>query len=223
MGPVATTTEAGPSARRLEALPPAMRAALESAYADPPRAYHDFGHVLEVLGHYDTVAAGPGWMQPDEVFLAVLYHDAIYVPGRRDNEAASAALAVEAIAHWLPDHDIDARRVAALVEATARHGSLDADAVDREAALFLDCDMAILGAAPDRFDAYDRGIAREYRGRAPTWLFNFKRRRFLKSLLEAPRIFLSNFFHERLDAAARANLRRALGRARDPVQAGAGR
>jgi predicted metal-dependent HD superfamily phosphohydrolase len=153
----------------------------------------------------------------------VLYHDAIYVPGRRDNEAASAALAVEAIARWLPDHDLDARRVTALVEATARHGNLHADEVDREAALFLDCDMAILGAAPDRFDAYDRGIAREYRGRTPGWLFNFNRRRFLKSLLEAPRIFLSNFFHERLDAAARANLRRALDRPRDPVQAGAGR
>jgi predicted metal-dependent HD superfamily phosphohydrolase len=223
MVPAATTTDPGPSARRLAALPPAMRAALEAAYADPPRAYHDFGHVHEVLGHYDTVAAGPGWMQPDEVFLAVLYHDAIYVPGRRDNEARSAALAVEAIGRWLPGHDIDARRVAALVEATARHGSLQPDEVDREAALFLDCDMAILAATADRFDAYDRGIAREYRGRAPAWLFNFNRRRFLKSLLESPRIFLSNFFHERLDAAARANLRRALDRPRDPVQAGAGR
>jgi predicted metal-dependent HD superfamily phosphohydrolase len=223
MVPAAITTESSPSARRLAALPPAMRAALEAAYADPPRAYHDFGHVLEVLGHYDTVAAGPGWMQPDEIFLAICYHDAIYDAGRRDNEARSATLAREAIARWLPGHGIDAHRVALLVESTARHGRLHPDEVDREAALFLDCDMAILGAAPERFDAYDRGIAREYRGRAPAWLFNFNRRRFLKSLLEAPRIFLSNFFHERLDAAARANLRRALGRPRDPVQAGAGR
>jgi predicted metal-dependent HD superfamily phosphohydrolase len=210
MVPAAITTDPGPSARRLAALPPAMRAALEAAYADPPRAYHDFGHVLEVLGHYDTVAAGPGWMQPDEVFLAVLYHDAIYVPGRRDNEAASAALAVEAIAHWLPDHDIDARRVAALVEATARHGSLDADEVDREAALFLDCDMAILGAEPGVFDAYDRGIAAEYRGHVPGWLFRTNRRRFLKGLLARERIFLSDDFHARYDARARNNLRRAV-------------
>jgi predicted metal-dependent HD superfamily phosphohydrolase len=223
MVPAAITTDSPPSTRRLAALPPAMRAALEAAYAQPPRAYHDFGHMLEVLAHFDTVASGPGWMQPDEVFLAICYHDAVYVAGRRDNEAASAALARAAIASFLPAHGIDAGRVALLIEATARHGSLHPDEVDREAALFLDCDMAILGAAPDRFDAYDRGIAREYRGRAPAWLFNFNRRRFLKSLLEAPRIFLSNFFHERLDAAARANLRRALDRPRDPVQAGAGR
>jgi predicted metal-dependent HD superfamily phosphohydrolase len=223
MVPAATITEASPSARRLAALPPAMRAALETAYADPPRAYHDFGHVLEVLAHYDAVAAGPGWMQPDEVFLAVCYHDAIYDAGRRDNEARSAALARECIARWLPAHGIDAHRVAALIEATARHGRLQPDAVDREAALFLDCDMAILGSDPERFDAYDRGIAREYRGKAPGWLFQFNRRRFLKGLLEAPRIFLSSFFHERLDAAARANLRRALGRPRNPLLAGAGR
>jgi len=223
MAPAATTTDPSPSARRLAALPSPQRAALEAAYVDPPRAYHDFGHVHEVLAHYDEVAAGPGWMQPDEVFLAVLYHDAVYAPGRKDNEARSAALAREAIARWLPAHGIDAGRVSMLIEATARHGTLAPDQVDREAALFLDCDMAILGAAPERFDAYDAGIAREYRGRVPSWLFAFNRRRFLKALLEAPRIFLSGFFHERLDAAARDNLRRALGRPRDPLRAAAGR
>jgi predicted metal-dependent HD superfamily phosphohydrolase len=223
MAPAATTTDPGPAARRLAALPPAMREALESAYADPPRAYHDFGHVLEVLGHFDTVEAGPGWMRPDEVFLAVLYHDAIHEAGRRDNEARSAALARAAIARWLPAHGIDADRVALLIETTARHGGLKPDTVDREAALFLDCDMAILGAVPERFDAYDRGIAREYRGRVPAWLFQFNRRRFLKSLLDAPRIFLSPFFHARLDEPARANLRRALNRPRDPLLAAAGR
>ena len=57
----------------------------------------------EVLRHYDAVAAGPGWAQPAEVRLAVLYHDAIYEAGRRDNEARSAELAVAHIARWLPD------------------------------------------------------------------------------------------------------------------------
>src|SRR5436190_6446236 len=157
MAPAATTTEPSPAARRLAALPPGMRTALEAAYAQPPRAYHSFAHVGEVLAQYDAVASGPGWMQPDEVFLAILYHDAVYEAGRRDNEARSAALAREAIARWLPGQGIDAARVAHLVEATARHGALSPETVDREAALFLDCDMAILGAEPARFDAYDAG------------------------------------------------------------------
>ena len=222
---MATTTEppAG-GASTLAGLPAGLVAELKAAYATPPRAYHSFDHVREVIGHYDTVATGPGWMQPVEVLLAVLFHDAVYEPGRTDNEARSAQLAREAIVRWfVPAHGIDVERVAALVLATARHGRLYPGDVDREAALFLDCDMAILGADPARFDAYDQAIAREYRGRAPAWLFQFNRRRFLRGLLERERIFLSSFFHARLDAAARANLRRALGKARDPLRAAAGR
>lgn len=191
-------------------LPEAQRAALEAAYAVPPRAYHHFGHVQAVLGHWAEVAAGPGWRQPRETYLAVLYHDAVYAPGRRDNEARSAALACEHIARWLPEAGLDAGRVAALIGLTARHGQLAPQDVDAEAALFLDCDMAILGAEPAAFDAYDRAIAAEYRGHVPGWLFRLHRRRFLKGLLARERIFLSGFFHERLDARARANLRRVL-------------
>ncbi|MEO6263417.1 MAG: hypothetical protein ABIO58_00315 [Luteimonas sp.] len=192
------------------ALPPAQQAALEAAYATPPRVYHNLQHVHEVLGRYAEVADGPGWMQPVEVYLAVLYHDAIHDAGRRDNEARSAALAVEHITRWLPGAGVDAARVAGLIELTARHGQCAPGDVDRDAALFLDCDIAILGAEPATFDAYDRGIAAEYRGHVPVWLFKLSRRRFLKGLLARERIFLSDFFHERLDAQARRNLRCAV-------------
>lgn len=191
-------------------VPPQQWAALEAAYATPARAYHNFQHVREVLRQYDLVAAGPGWMQPVEVYLAVLYHDAIYEAGRGDNEARSADLAIEHIARWLPDAGVEAARVAELIHLTARHGRFSPDDVDRDAALFLDCDMAILGAEPALFDAYDRGIAAEYRGHVPAWVFKLNRRRFLKSLLGRERIYLSDFFHARLDAQARINLRRAV-------------
>lgn len=197
------------------ALPARQLAEIEAAYATPPRAYHDFGHVREVLRHYDEVATGPGWVQPDEVRLAVLYHDAVYEPGRKDNERRSAELAVAGIASWLPDTGIDAARVAELIELTARHGSFSPQDFGKTALAddtrhFLDCDMAILGAAPAVFDAYDRAIAAEYRGHVPDWLFRVNRKRFLKALLAKPRIYLSEFFHERCDAQARANLRRAI-------------
>ncbi|MFC3715779.1 hypothetical protein ACFONC_06425 [Luteimonas soli] len=196
-------------------LPEEQFAALEAAYAQPPRAYHDFNHVREVLRHHADVAAGPGWTQPAETFLAVLYHDAIYEAGRSDNETRSAELAVSEIAKWLPANSVDASRVAGLIELTARHGQFSPDdfgddAIADDTRHFLDCDMAILGAEPAVFDAYDRGIATEYRGAVPAWLFRLNRRRFLKALLGRPRIYLSDFFHERYDARARANLRRAI-------------
>jgi predicted metal-dependent HD superfamily phosphohydrolase len=204
-------------------LPAEQWTALEAAYATPPRAYHSFDHVREVARHFDTVAQGPGWRQPGEVFVAVLYHDAIYVPGRKDNESRSAELAREHCGERWPVAGLDIARSAELIELTARHGHLAPDEIDAEAALFLDCDMAILGAEPSVFDAYDRAIAAEYRGRVPGWMFEFNRRRFLKNLLARERIFLSGFFHARLDAPARANLKRTIARARSPLRAGAGR
>lgn len=195
-------------------LPAAQRDALLAAYAEPPRAYHQYAHVREVLRHYADVAAGPGWTQPREVWLAVQYHDAVYEAGRSDNESRSALLARAHIERWLPDSGIDVERVVALIELTARHGGHSpgdfgqgAEADDTRH--FLDCDMAILGAEPAVFDAYDRAIAIEYRGRVPGWLFRINRRRFLKGLLGRERIFLSHYFHQRYDEAARQNLRRA--------------
>jgi predicted metal-dependent HD superfamily phosphohydrolase len=196
-------------------IPDGLIAELEAAYATPARAYHDFAHVREVLRHYASVADGPGWFQPVEVYLAVLFHDAIYEAGRGDNEARSAALAAERIAHWWPQGGIDIARVRELIELTARHGQhaprdFGTGPSADDTRHFLDCDMAILGAAPDAFDAYDRGIAAEYRGHVPGWLFRNRRRAFLKGLLARERIYLSDFFHERLDAQARSNLRRAI-------------
>lgn len=196
-------------------LPAEQQSALEAAYASPPRAYHHYGHVQEVLGHYRAVSDSTGWSQPREVQLAVLYHDAVYEPGRSDNETRSAQLARKHIARWLAAAGVDAERVAELIELTARHGQFAPDDFPRDpqgddTRRFLDCDMAILGAAPEAFDAYDRGIAAEYRGVVPSWLFKHKRRAFLKSLLARERIFLSEEFHARYDVQARNNLRRAI-------------
>jgi len=170
--------------------------------------------VLEVLGHYREVAEGPGWHRPDDVLFAVLYHDAVYVPGRSDNEAASARLAVEHLSRWTPPTIIDTRRVSELILLTARHGTIDraslGDGPDAEdTRRFLDCDMAILAADPDRFTAYDREIAEEYRA-VPRWLYRIKRRQFFRRLLASERIYLSDHFHARLEARARANLAAAV-------------
>jgi predicted metal-dependent HD superfamily phosphohydrolase len=186
-------------------IPDSLARELTAAYGEPQRAYHTVAHLAEVLRWYDTVADEIGWERPAEVYVAILFHDAIYVPGARDNEAKSAAWARRS---GLP---VDVDRVAALIELTGNHGGLDPATVDRDAALFLDCDMAILGAAPDAFDAYDTAIAREYSS-LPADAYRAGRRAFLTRLTATPRIFLSEHFHARLDAAARANITRALAR-----------
>jgi len=187
-------------------LPGGLIAAARDAHATPPRAYHTWAHVERVLEH--LAAQGPA--PPREVWLAALFHDAVYVAGAADNEARSAALARATIPRWLAGVDLD--RVAALIELTARHGRLGPGDVDAEAARFLDCDTAVLAAPADEFDRYDEGIAEEWAGVVAPDAYRRGRRAFLERLLAAPRIFLSDDFHARLDAAARANLRRALAR-----------
>ncbi len=189
-------------------VPPALLAELHRAYAEPPRAYHSFAHVTEVLTHADTVLSGPGFTHPAETYAAILFHDAIYLPGAKDNEARSADLARRRLPAHLPALDLD--RVQHLILLTARHGQLDPTTLDLDTRHFLDCDMAILGASPATFDAYDAAIRQEYQGHVNPILYALGRRRFLTKLLDAPRIFLSDFFHTRLDAPARDNLRRAL-------------
>ena len=185
-------------------LPATLEAELRRAYATPPRAYHHFGHVLDVLGHFARV---PDWHDRDSAALAVLFHDAIYVAGRTDNEALSADLAADLLrdtpwASHVP-------RVRELVLLTARHGAIGPGAVDHDAALFLDCDMAILGAGPEAYGEYERAIAQEYAS-VPAALFRAGRARFIERLLQSPRIFLSEFFYAEREAAARSNLTRAL-------------
>jgi predicted metal-dependent HD superfamily phosphohydrolase len=185
-------------------LPDHVIDALQRAYEAPPRAYHNFGHVLEVLAHFERVS---DWHDRDGVCLAILFHDAVYAAGRTDNEAKSAELAATLLGATCPAARI--ARVQQLILLTAHHGSIDPAQVDHDAALFLDCDMAILGASPDAYAAYERAIAQEYAA-VPQVAYRAGRTRFLYKLLARPRIYLSDFFHAEREQAARSNIQRAL-------------
>jgi predicted metal-dependent HD superfamily phosphohydrolase len=178
---------------------------LTRRYAEPHRAYHTAEHIAEVLRWFDWAAERTGWRDLVDVYLAIVFHDAIYDPLAADNEARSAALARDAVAA--------SERTQMLIRLTARHAKLaPADLEgDDDAAQFLDCDLAILAAPSERFDAYDAAIAREYRA-VPLDEFRRGRGAFLRTLLERPRLFLSELFHAELDRFARDNLRRVLAR-----------
>lgn len=184
------------------AIAPEVDALLVRHYSEPHRAYHDANHIAEVLGWFDIVADELGWQSPRDVYDAILFHDVIYDAQAKDNETRSAELA---LAHGCSP------RTAELIALTALHGKLARTDVDDDAALFLDCDTAILGSAPEAFDAYDRGIAIEYASVRPD-LYKQGRGAFLRMMRERDRLFLTDYFHGKLDAAARANLDRAISR-----------
>ena len=177
---------------------PSLREALAAWYGTPGRHYHTIDHVDEVLANFESCRSL--MRQPMEAYVAVLFHDAVYEVGQTDNEARSAALACEQAPRWF---DVDLERVHDLIMMTASHGSHSV--TDADAALFLDCDMAILGASPKRYQEYTRQIFAEWAPVVAPRDFAEGRAAFLRKVLKT-RIFLSDLWHQRLESSARRNL-----------------
>lgn len=142
---------------------------------------------------------------------AIYWHDAVYDPTRKDNEAASAQLLRHEAAGLLSDHDLTL--AARMIEATAHHLVPD-DLSDDDAAdtgLFLDMDLSILGAREAVFDNYERNIRDEY-GFVPEDRFRATRAEILKSLLDREVLYFSQIARDKWEAAARGNISRSITR-----------
>src|SRR5438105_4503102 len=121
--------------------PPAF-GVLVAAYSAPERHYHNLEHLDEMFRVPDRLA--PNVADPAAVQLAIWFHDAVYDPRAKDNESRSADLAHTLLGPiGVPRSELD--RVARLVLATA-HLSGGQPAGDRETAILLDADLAILGS-----------------------------------------------------------------------------
>ena len=176
---------------------------LVAAYSEQHRHYHTLQHLRECLAQYDAAAMLA--RRPAEVELALWFHDAVYDPRRQDNEERSAGWARNSVLAAGCNAEA-ADRVAALVLATRSH---EASTADADTALLVDVDLAILGAAPARFDEYGRQVRAEY-AHVPDAEFRAGRGRVLQGFLERERIYVTDAFHDALEARARANLQRAL-------------
>jgi predicted metal-dependent HD superfamily phosphohydrolase len=184
--------------------PPAstVHAALLARYAEPHRAYHTRQHLDECLGLLGELRdAAP---RPDEIALALWFHDAIYDTTRQDNEALSAQwlLRVAKEAGATPG---TCERLDTLVMATC-HRAAPSDADGR---LLVDIDLAILGAPAARYDEYERQVRQEYAW-VPEGMFRARRCELLREFLARPAIYATAALAPRLEQAARANLQRAI-------------
>jgi predicted metal-dependent HD superfamily phosphohydrolase len=175
---------------------------LVAAYSEPHRHYHTLQHLRACLAHLDAAASLA--QHPAEVELGLWFHDAVYDPRRADNEQRSAEWAWRSILAAGCGEEV-AQRVQGLVLATQGHEATG----DPDARLLLDIDLAILGAAPARFDEYEQQIRAEY-AHVPEPQFRAARSQVLASFLARPRIFLTSAFHDALEHRARENIARSL-------------
>ena len=179
-----------------------LRDELLGAWNEPQRHYHTLRHLHDCIAQLEP-ALGLA-QQPQEVEMALWFHDAVYDPRAADNEQRSADWAEGALEKAGVSAEVRGR-IHALVMAT-RHA---AEPFGPDERLLVDVDLAILGAARERFDEYEVEVREEYAW-VPGPVFRHKRREVLGQFLARPRIYSTESFHESFEANARANLEHAL-------------
>lgn len=179
-------------------------------YRQPHRGYHNQEHLDELIALARRYT--PDLDTAEQ--LALLFHDAVYVPGAGHglNEALSARLMRATIAA-LGRTD---RLLAGLTEGELQKAAtiIEATTHDREppaeAARLCDLDLWRLAAPWPDFERHADGVRHEYLhlvgGDEAFWT---ARRAFYRDMLKKPHLFATADFRDRFEAAARANLERA--------------
>ncbi len=176
---------------------------LITAYNQPDRHYHNLTHIRQVL---KTIARfSLQLQQPTAVYLAAWFHDVCYDPQATDNELQSTKI----VARWLEPIGVNREsidRISELILATRGH---HIDLRDRDGWIFLDADLAILGAEPAEYRVYQQSIRREY-----SWVadadYRSGRIRVLTSFLHRDRLYRTDLLGNELEAIARANIDREI-------------
>ena len=175
---------------------------LIEAHAENHRAYHTLVHIAACLRHLDKVR--DQLKRPDEVEMALWFHDAVYEPFSTTNEEDSAEWAAD----WLQD-----RGAAKPVFTRVADHILDTKSHEAPAGVdgqfMLDIDLSILGTRPDVYDEFELNIRREYK-RVPGFIFRKKRKEILEGFLARRTIYATEHFREQLEQTARVNLLRAV-------------
>jgi predicted metal-dependent HD superfamily phosphohydrolase len=182
---------------------------LQKAYEERHRAYHTWDHIETLLADFRRLK--DMFHAPEPVEVALYWHDAIYQPTSATNEADSAAWMMQEMAADLKQDVLTAAE--SIILSTAKHMVPDGctGEMKEDCALFLDMDLAILGAGPAVFDEYDAAIRHEF-GMFPDEVYFPGRKAVLERFLQRERIYLTDAFHVTHDAPARENLARAVER-----------
>lgn len=185
----------------------ALWQAVATRYNEVQRAYHTLRHIEQLFAQFEQVKSH--LYEPHIIALALYYHDVIYEPTRSDNELKSAEYAVEALQEYLSA--AQCQLIYALIMMTATH-QLDelVDANKRsDAAYLLDMDLSILGAAWSEYEQYASAVRQEY-AHVPVTDYRIGRTAVLTRLLAHPKLYLTEYYFERLEEQARNNIKREL-------------
>jgi len=175
---------------------------LKQRYGEPHRHYHTLDHIAHCLTEFK--AARHLAKKPNIVQLALWFHDCVYEPGNPENEKNSAAVA-RAFGENVGLDPLDRLRAYELIITTQYvvHPGTD------DARLIWDVDLSSLGLPWEEFAQNSRNIREEFK-HVPDELFYAGRKALLSKFLKWPSIYCTEFFRERYEAQARANLEQTI-------------
>jgi predicted metal-dependent HD superfamily phosphohydrolase len=171
---------------------------LKAAYAEPRRHYHTQQHIAECLLEFD--AARHLTQRPEEVEMALWFHDVVYDPKAANNEEKSVVFAKQRFAKSAISDEF-AERVGQLIMSTKTHESN----ADSDAAVLIDVDLSILGRDEKRFSEYEGQIRQEYAW-VPAFVYRIERAKILRRFLSRANIFVTEWFRDKYEDTARRNL-----------------
>jgi predicted metal-dependent HD superfamily phosphohydrolase len=180
-----------------------LYADMATLYSGGGRYYHTLRHVEAILGYIDDLR--PLAMDHMMVELAAWFHDIIYDPRAKDNEAQSAVYAREALGGQGLSQEVQ-ERVAGLILATTTHEPVENDI---DAQILLDADLAPLAADEAIYDRDAQAIRKEFAW-IPEAEFRANRASNLAKFLDRPRLFQTDLFFETLEDRARRNITREI-------------
>jgi len=185
-------------------------AAIETAYAEPHRAYHTMAHIASLLRTAESFYVAEADMPRMRAFI--IYHDFYYETADMalfaQNENRSADRAARFLKAAGAD-DVFTASVHSLIVATRTH-KVD-NAIDPVGALAIDIDMMILASPQAEYDAYAKGIRREFAHFSDDAFYTARLEKFLEPVLESERLFMTPRVHTYFTAQARSNIRREAG------------
>ena len=172
---------------------------LIKAYSDTARHYHNLHHLQHILNSLTEVRESIANFSALQ--LCAWFHDYIYDPQAVDNEMESA-IAAERILSRLRINFDTLRLVQQIILSTRKHEPF---LEETDNLVFLDVDLSILGASPDKYLAYSQAIRREY-GHLSDRDYQEGRIQVLTQFLAREKIYYTDYFYQQLESTAKKNL-----------------
>lgn len=175
-------------------------------YTRPNRYYHNLSHIgnlFLLLDEHLSLAENPAL-----IGFAIIYHDIVYDNLRSDNEEQSAIKAREHLAK-LNMKPAFIRNVELLILATKLHRVEPLSDVEKDMAMFLDLDMAVLSTAWDDYEIYRNNIRKEFKQYSDA-VYKSGRKNALQQILSKGTIYLTSQFQSMMEDKARHNLNREI-------------